>query len=47
MVTVKLYSTMVQSLAMHGLYWTYALFAAAGVVHTLFFIRETSRHDIG
>ena len=47
MVAVQLYSTLLDTIAMSGLYWAYALFAAGGTLHTFFFVRETSRQEIG
>ena len=42
----QLYSTMMNAFTLAGLCLTYALFAIAGTVHTLFFIRETSQQSI-
>ena len=47
MVVLQLYTTLVDAITLAGLYWAYALFSAAGVLHTAYFIRETSRQDIG
>ncbi|KAG0715160.1 hypothetical protein GWK47_012602 [Chionoecetes opilio] len=47
MASIQLYSTLVDNITLPGLFWTYALFATGGMLHTLFFIRETSRQNIG
>ncbi|XP_063883639.1 uncharacterized protein LOC135112775 [Scylla paramamosain] len=44
---LQLYSTMVEVLTLAGLYWHYALFSAAAILHVMFFIRETNQQDIG
>lgn len=46
MVATQLYSTTVDGITLAGLFWTYALFAVAGTVCTVFFIRETSKRGI-
>ncbi|XP_050708881.1 facilitated trehalose transporter Tret1-like [Eriocheir sinensis] len=46
-VMLQLYSVLVDALTITGLYWFFALAAAAALVHTLCFIRETNKCNIG
>ncbi|XP_050701879.1 solute carrier family 2, facilitated glucose transporter member 6-like isoform X2 [Eriocheir sinensis] len=46
-VMLQLYSVLLDSLTIAGIYWFFALSAMAATVHTLCCIRETSKCDIG
>lgn len=47
MVMLQLYSVLLDTLTVAGLYWFFALSAAATVVHTLACVRETNNCNIG